>query len=253
MPENPGATYVVDGAVATITFSRPEVSNSINLPTALALSAAVDAAGADDDVHVIVLRGDGPRFCAGGDASWFAAAEDSHAALLELAGVLDGALQRLALLPKPVVAAVQGAAAGAGLGVVLAADLVISTRSARFLTAYANIALTPDCGVSWLLPRTVGVHRALELTLAGRVLSADEAQEWGLVATVVDDDALDSAVHELVSRLAQASPFALGNAKRLIRSSLTVSRETSGDDEARTIARASLTREAKAATARFVK
>jgi 2-(1,2-epoxy-1,2-dihydrophenyl)acetyl-CoA isomerase len=158
MPENPGATYVVDGAVATITFSRPEVSNSINLPTALALSAAVDAAGADDDVHVIVLRGDGPRFCAGGDASWFAAAEDSHAALLELAGVLDGALQRLALLPKPVVAAVQGAAAGAGLGVVLAADLVISTRSARFLTAYANIALTPDCGVSapWNSPSPDG-------------------------------------------------------------------------------------------------
>lgn len=253
MPESSGVIYSIKDAVATITFSRPEVSNSIDLPTAVSFAAAVDTAGADDEVRAIVLRGEGLRFCAGGDASWFASAEDSHAALLELAGVLDGALQKLTQLPKPVVAAVQGAAAGAGLGVVLAADLVISTRSARYLTAYAGIALTPDCGVSWLLPRTVGLHRALELTLAGRVLSADEAQEWGLVTTVVEDHSLDDAVHDLVSRLAEGSPFALGNAKRLIRSSLTVSRETSGDDEAKTIALASLTSEAKAAVARFTK
>ncbi|MGW0949489.1 enoyl-CoA hydratase/isomerase family protein [Streptomyces sp. NPDC002623] len=253
MSELSGVRFEVEAAVGTITLARPEVSNSVDLDTATAFGAAVDRAAADDAVRVVVLRGDGPRFCAGGDAAWISSAGDTHAALLELAGVFDGALQRLGRIPKPVVAAVQGAAAGAGLGVVLAADLVVSTRTARYLTAYAGIGLTPDCGVSWLLPRAVGQQRALELALTGRILSAEEAQAWGIVTTVVDDDGLDDAMAELTARLTAASPFALGQARRLIRSSFDQSRVDSGQDESESIAAASLTDEARASISKFVK
>ncbi|MEU2597300.1 enoyl-CoA hydratase-related protein [Streptomyces hirsutus] len=248
-----GVRCTVEDGVATITLARPEVSNSIDLATARSFGAAVDAVGADDAARVILLTGDGPRFCAGGDVAWVAGAADPASALLELANELDGVLHRLSALPKPVVASVQGAAAGAGLGVVLAADVVVSARSTRYLTAYAGVGLTPDCGVSWLLPRAVGQQRALELALTGRVLSADEAQDWGLVTTVVEDDELATATAQVAAKLADASPYALGQTRRLIRSSYAVSRANSGADESRTVSVAVGTAEAQAAIARFVK
>ncbi|MBD9736190.1 enoyl-CoA hydratase/isomerase family protein [Streptomyces sp. H28] len=248
-----GVRYGVEDGVATITLTRPEASNSIDLATARSLRAAVDAAGADDSAGVILLAGEGPRFCAGGDVAWVMGQPEPSAALLDLASELDGALQRLDALPKPVVASVRGAAAGAGLGVVLAADVVVSAATTRYLTAYAGVGLTPDCGVSWLLPRAVGRQRALELALTGRVLSAEEAREWGLVTTVVEDDALDRATAEVTAKLAAASPFALGQTRRLIRSSYAVSRAESGADESRTVSAAARTEPARAAMARFRK
>ncbi|MER6152911.1 enoyl-CoA hydratase/isomerase family protein [Streptomyces hirsutus] len=248
-----GVRYTIEDGVATIMLARPEVSNSIDLATARSFGAVVEAAGADDAVRVILLTGDGPRFCAGGDVAWVASAADPASALLELANELDSALQSLGALPKPVVASVQGAAAGAGLGVVLAADVVVSARSTRYLTAYANVGLTPDCGVSWLLPRAVGQQRALELALTGRVLSADEARDWGLVTTVVEDDELATATAQLATKLAAGAPYALGQARRLIRSSYAVSRANSGADESRTVSAAAETTEAQAAIAQFVK
>ncbi|NEC26368.1 enoyl-CoA hydratase/isomerase family protein [Streptomyces sp. SID8111] len=248
-----GLRYDVEDGVATITLTRPEASNSIDLATARSLRAAVDAAGADDAARVILLAGEGPRFCAGGDVAWVTGEPDPAAALLDLASELDGALQRLDALPKPVVASVRGAAAGAGLGVVLAADVVVSAATTRYLTAYAGVGLTPDCGVSWLLPRAVGRQRALELALTGRVLSAEEAREWGLVTTVVEDDALEDATAEVTAKLAAASPFALGQTRRLIRSSYAVSRAESGADESRTVSAAARTEPARAAMARFRK
>jgi 2-(1,2-epoxy-1,2-dihydrophenyl)acetyl-CoA isomerase len=128
---------------------------------------------------------------------------------------------------------------------------VVSGRGTKFLTAYAGVGLTPDCGLSWLLPRAVGQQRALELALTGRVLTAEEARDWGLVTTVVDDAELEEQATVLAVRLATAPPFALGQARRLIRSSWTVSRAESGADEARTIARAVTTPEAQALVARF--
>jgi 2-(1,2-epoxy-1,2-dihydrophenyl)acetyl-CoA isomerase len=182
-----------------------------------------------------------------------AAAEDPAAYLHELADTLDRALQRLDALEKPVVAAVQGAAAGAGLAVVLSADVVVSARGTKYLTAYAGVGLTPDCGLSWLLPRAVGQQRALELALTGRVLSADEARDWGLVTSVVEDDELASQAQALAERLAVAPPFALGQARRLIRSSWAATRAETGADEARTIARAVVTPEARELVAAFTR
>lgn len=243
--------YACADGIARITLSRPEVSNSVDLPTAGALGEAVDAAAADDSVRVVLVTGEGPRFCAGGDVASMAAAEDPPAYLLELADALDRPLQRLAAMPKPVVAAVQGAAAGAGLAVVLSADVVLSGRSTKYLTAYAGVGLTPDCGLSWLLPRAVGQQRALELALTGRVLTAEEARDWGLVTTVVDDESLAAEADALAGRLAAAPPYALGQAKRLMRESWNVSRADAGADETRTIAAAVRTPEAQALVAKF--
>lgn len=243
--------YTVADGVARIALARPEVSNSVDLPTAQAFGAAVDKAAVDPDVRVILITGDGPRFCAGGDVASMAAAEDQSRYLRELADALDQVLQSVDSIAVPVVAAVQGAAAGAGLAVVLSADVVVSARSTKYLTAYAGVGLTPDCGLSWLLPRAVGQQRALELALTGRVLTAEEAQQWGLVTTVVDDEALEEQATALAAKLAGAPPYALGQARRLIRSSWTATRAEAGADEARTIATAVTTPEAQALVARF--
>ncbi len=243
--------YSVADGVARITLARPEVSNAVDLPTAKAFGAAVDQAAVDPDVRVILISGDGPRFCAGGDVASMAAADDQSAYLRELADALDRVLQSVDAIAVPVIAAVQGAAAGAGLAVALSADVVLSARGTKFLTAYADIGLTPDCGLSWLLPRAVGQQRALELALTGRVLSAEEAQQWGLVTTVVEDAELEEQATALAARLAGMPPYALGQARRLIRSSWSSTRAEAGADEARTIATAVTTPEAQALVARF--
>ena len=234
-------------------MARPDVSNALDLPTSQSFAEAVQLAGADDDVRVVLLTGDGQRFCAGGDVASMAAASDRPAYLQELADTLDGSLQRLCELEKPVVAAVQGAAAGAGLAVMLAADIVIGASTSKYLTAYAGVGLTPDCGLSWQLPRAVGQQRALEMALTGRVLSAEEARDWGLVTTVVADDQLGAQAVSVAQKLAAASPFALGQARRLIRSAWTLSRAESGAEEAQTISRAVATVEAQALIERFVR
>jgi 2-(1,2-epoxy-1,2-dihydrophenyl)acetyl-CoA isomerase len=223
--------------VGIITLTRPEAANTIDLPTALAFRDAVSAAAADD-VRAILLVGSGPRFCAGGDVRSFRAADDPSTYLKDLATLMEAELRRLSEVTKPVVAGVHGAVAGAGLALMLNADLVVAGRSTRFLTAYAAVGLTPDCGVSYLLPRAVGMQRALDLALTGRVLSADEALEWGLVGEVVDDDAVRERAGELAVSLARGPAWALGQTRRLIRASAEDSRQGSADDEAATIAAA---------------
>lgn len=252
MNDYTGIRYAVADGVARITLARPEVSNSVDLPTARSIAAAVQAAGADDSVGVVLVDADGPRFCAGGDVASMAASDDQATYLLDLANAFDGALQQLAALEKPVVAAVQGAAAGAGLATVLACDVVVAARGTKFLTAYAGIGLTPDCGLSYLLPRAVGQQRALELALTGRVLSADEALAWGLVTEVVEPDEVLARAEAVAARLAKGPVFALGQAKRLIRTSWAQSRAESGADEAVTISRAVDTAESQALIKAFV-
>lgn len=242
---------VADG-VGHIELTRPEASNSFDLPTARELNAAIGAVERDESVGVVLLTGAGPRFCAGGDVASFVSQGDRSAHLKELADVLDGALQRLSVLPKPVVAGVQGAVAGAGIGVMLSADLIVAERATKFVTAYVGIGLNPDCGVSWLLPRAVGQPRALELLLNGRVLDGDEALDWGLVTQVVDEDAAGTAL-ELARRLAQGPVGALGQSRRLARESWAVDRATSGADEAATIAHRVTTPEAEALIGAFLR
>jgi 2-(1,2-epoxy-1,2-dihydrophenyl)acetyl-CoA isomerase len=224
---------IVDG-IGRVVLSRPEQSNSIDLPAAQELSAAVAAVSADE-VRAISLTAEGKRFCAGGDVSSFLASDDPSAYLHELATVLEGALRALADVPKPVVVGVRGAVAGAGLAVMLSADVIVASARTKFVFAYPGIGLTPDCGVSYLLPRAIGQQRALDFALTGRVLSADEALAWGLVSSVVDDDALESTVEQMARTWADTAPVALGQARRLLRSSWDTAGPAQGADESATI------------------
>jgi 2-(1,2-epoxy-1,2-dihydrophenyl)acetyl-CoA isomerase len=250
MTDARGVRFDVDGAIGRITLDRPEASNSFDLSAARAFGTAVSAADVDG-VRAVLLTGAGKRFCAGGDVASFLGSDDPSGYLWQLATELEAGLRRLSELPKPVVAGVQGAVAGAGLAFVLNSDVVVAGRSTKFVMAYSGIALTPDCGVSYLLPRVVGQQRALELALTGRVLTAEEARTWGLVAEVVDDDAVQTRAAELATTLAEGPTGALAAAKRLIRSSWAVSRQENAEDEAATIARAVTTDDAQLRIDRF--
>ena len=249
MTENVG--LVISDGIAHLTLDRPEAANSFDLPTAKAFAEAVDRISASTAVRAVLLSGAGKRFCAGGDVASFHAADDPQAYLRELADVLDGAMQRFSALPVATVVAVQGAAAGAGMSVMLGADLIVANRSTKFVTAYAGIGLTPDIGLSWLLPRAVGQVRALDLLLNGRVLDDPTALEWGLVTEVVDDDPLPRA-REIAEKLAGGAAEALGEARRLVRAGWSVSRSEAGEEESRTITERVGTAEAQGLIRAFV-
>ncbi|WP_067794647.1 enoyl-CoA hydratase/isomerase family protein [Actinomadura formosensis] len=236
--------YRVVDKIAYIRLNRPETANALDLDLALALCAAAQAAGGDESVHLVTLTAAGGRFCAGGDLAAMAADGDTGKYVYKLATAVDTFTKMLWEMPKPVLASVQGVAAGAGLALVLAADLVVASRDARFLAAYGAVNLTPDCGLSYLLPRSVGEHRALEMTLLDRVLTADEAGEWGIVTMVCDNAELAATTDALARRLLARSSFALGNTKRLIRQGWEQTRVDSGWAETASIARAAATPEA---------
>lgn len=244
--------YVYEAGVAHITLARPDRANAVDLPTAYAFAAAVDRA-ADPEVRAVLVRGEGRRFCAGGDVTAMAAAPDRAAYLEELASTLDLALQRLAALDKPVVAAVQGAVAGAGLALMLSCDVIVSAASTKFLLAYADVGLTPDCGVSYLLPRAIGQQRALGLALTGRTLTAAEASDWGLINEVVEDTALGDHARGLAEQLAAGPTFALGRTRQLIRTCWDTSREQRGREEAQVIAEAVTTEDAATVIESFLR
>ncbi|WP_109507917.1 enoyl-CoA hydratase/isomerase family protein [Nocardioides speluncae] len=248
-----GLEYAVDGGVAHLTMNRADVANAVDLPTAREWGAAVEHAAQDPAVRVVLISGDGARFCAGGDLGSMLGEPDPPAYVKELADTLDAAFQQLVAMEKPVVAAVHGAAAGAGLSLVLSADLVVAARSTKFLAAYGAAGLTPDCGMSYLLPRAVGQQRALEVLLTGRVLTADVAREWGLVTEVVEDGEHLTRATEIATRLAAGPTFALGQAKRLSRAAWTTTRAESGADESDTISKAVSTQEAQQLMSKFAK
>lgn len=228
-------TYRVANGLAHVELNRPDVANAFDLASSHALGEAVDAAAGDTAVRAVLLTGAGHRFCAGGDVRSFAAARDQEAYVLELANHLDGVLQSLAAMPKPVVCAVQGAVAGAGVGVMLSCDLIVAQTGTKFAFAYPSIGLTPDCGVSYLLPRAVGSHRALSFALSGIPISSETALDWGLV-TEVSEDATARA-GELSARLASGPSAASGATRRLLRRSWELNRADMGEEEARTISR----------------
>ncbi len=196
----------ISGGVGRLTLDRPDNANAIDLATARALAESAGTLARDRSVRSVLLRGAGDRFCGGGDVKSFADAGDGlDGRLREIVTQLHVAMEALASLDAPVVAAVQGSAAGAGFALALAADLVLAAESARFVLAYTGIGLTPDGGTTWYLERTVGRRRALELVLTNRALSAAEALDWGLVTRVVPDEELKAAAEELVARARERS------------------------------------------------
>jgi 2-(1,2-epoxy-1,2-dihydrophenyl)acetyl-CoA isomerase len=203
--------------IAHLTMARPEAANTMNLQFGREFLAAAFAIQAAPDVRAVLLTGEGKNFCFGGDLKGMVdSGNDVTAYLSELTTNLHAGMAQLARLDAPVIAAVNGAAAGAGLGLVLAADLAIAARSAKFAPAYTGVGLTPDAGCTFLLPRAVGYKRAMELLLTNRVLDAQQALDWGIVNQVVEDDRLAASAAALAERLAQGPTGAYGAVKRLL-------------------------------------
>ena len=212
------------GAVATLTLNRPEALNTLDFALMDALvDAAADVAG-DDALRVVVIRGAGKHFMAGGDLRTFAGElakppEQRNADFSRMIGRLHSAIEHFHRMPHPVVGQVHGAVAGFGLSLMNACDLVVAADDAYFASAYGKIALTPDGGGSWSLPRIVGMRQAMEILLLGERFDARRALELGLVNRVVPAAELENAVGAIVQSLANGPVMAIRNAKRLLRES----------------------------------
>jgi 2-(1,2-epoxy-1,2-dihydrophenyl)acetyl-CoA isomerase len=202
------------GAVATITLDRPDRLNALDLELATELEAALR--GPAGGAEVILLEASGRAFCAGGDIQAMVDSGTPSAYLRELTGRVHAALVTIAEHPAVVVARVHGAVAGGGLGLVLATDIAVGSTSATFTAAYGAVGLTPDCGISYLLPAAVGARRARDFLLAGRSIPAETAQDWGLLADVVAPDGLDARVEALVEAVRRSGRAAAGATKRLL-------------------------------------
>ena len=207
--------YETAGAVATITLTRPSLDAAGKEEL---VQACTDAAN-DDSVRCVVVTGTGRIFCAGQDLAEHhtALADGAATAFATIADHYNPVVTALATMRKPVIAAINGACAGAGLGIALACDIRVASVGARFTTAFCTIGLTPDSGLSASLSRALGVARASELVLLSEAFSADDALAWGLVGRVVAADVLDAEVQALATRLAAGPTLAYGVAKRAIR------------------------------------
>ncbi|AOZ04455.1 enoyl-CoA hydratase-related protein [Cupriavidus malaysiensis] len=218
---SPVLYHVADG-VATITLNRPDVLNALNADLMRALREAVEQAAADEAVRAVLLTGNGRGFCAGADLADRAAGSggalaDSGTLLRERYHPIILALRGMA---KPVVSAVNGVAAGAGMSLALAADVVLAARGASFLQAFSKIGLVPDAGSTYFLPRYAGEMRARALAILADKISADEAHRIGLVWQVHEDAALHEEAGKLARRLAQSPTFAYGLIKQALNESL---------------------------------
>lgn len=234
-----------EGAVAVLTLNRPGAGNTIDPSIVDALDEAVTSVAADDAVRCVVLTGAGKLFCGGGDIGAMAAAGDTSAYLRDLADGLHRSVLALMTMGKPLVVLVNGPAAGAGLSLAILGDVTLAARSVHFTAAYGSVGLTPDGGMSWLLPRLVGLRRAQEIVLENRRLSADEAAAIGLVTRVVDDAALVDEGLALAQALARGPTAALGMARALLHEGFGASLAEHLAREARTISAAAATLDAR--------
>ena len=203
--------------IARITLNRPDRLNSFTRAMHAELRQAIDEAA---DSRVIILTGAGRGFCAGQDLNDRAVAPGET---VDLGDTVEESwnplIRRLATMAQPVIARVNGVAAGAGANIALACDIVVAAQSAKFIQSFSALGLIPDSGGSWHLPRLVGQARALGLALTGEPLPADKAAEWGLIWKAVDDDSLDSEVDAIAARLAVLPPLGLAAIKQIIRTS----------------------------------
>lgn len=209
-----------DGPIATLTLNRPKSLNALDIPMAEALESAVLALQQKPDLRVIVLKGAGRGFMAGGDLGVIQRGFTEGAAPVDAIMLpLHRTLARLAEMPQPVIASLHGPVAGAGMSVALAADLAIAADDAKFTLAYARIGATIDGSGSWHLPRLIGLRKALEIALLADTIDAAEALRLNLVNQVVPAADLVAATVALATRLAAAPTQALGRIKRLLRES----------------------------------
>ncbi len=206
-----------EGGIARLTLNRPDRLNSF---TAEMHEEVADALSQLDGARVLVLTGAGRGFCAGQDLNDRAVAPGEAVDLgYSVENYYNPLIRRLTGLPFPVIARVNGVAAGAGANIALACDIVIAAKSAKFIQSFANIGLIPDSGGTWILPRLVGQARALGLALTAEPLPAEKAEEWGLIWKAVEDEQLDAEVDALATRFASAPTRGLAAIKQMIRQS----------------------------------
>lgn len=235
--------YEKSGGVVLLTLNRPDSFNSIDVPMAKDLHTAIAAIDADRGVRAVVLTGAGRAFCGGGDVVGFQkrVGGDIAAHIKEITHYLHGAISRMTRLRAPVVGAINGFAAGGGLGLALAPDLAIAGKSAKFKMAYTGIGASPDASSSFFLPRLVGMRRAFDLTLMNRTLTADEAESWGLVNRVVEDGRLMEEAMKVAQELAEGPTQSYAKVKRLFYCSFDNGLEKQLEDETQGIAASSET------------
>lgn len=235
--------------VATLTLARPDTLNALNAEMVDELRAAVGEV-AGSDARSLLITGEGRGFSSGADLqSGGGLPEDAGEALEKHFNPL---IEALFDLPIPVVAAVNGPAAGAGCSIALTADIVVAARSAYFLQAFVNIGLIPDSGATWLLPRLAGRARAMEMMMLGERVSAEQALSWGLISRVVDDEHLESESLLLATRLAAGPTVALGLIRKLARAAQDVSLNEALTGERHAQREAGRTEDFKSAVAAFL-
>ncbi|HEX7852243.1 MAG TPA: enoyl-CoA hydratase-related protein [Sphingobium sp.] len=241
-----------DGTIAMITLNRPEAGNTVNLPLAQALLDAAVHCDEDASLRCVVLTGTGKLFCGGGDLSAFGDAGDIPAFLDALATTLHKAISRLLRMRKPLLVLVNGPAAGAGLSLSLLGDIVIASESAHFMAAYGSVGLSPDGGMSWLLPRLVGMRRAQGIIISNRRVSAEEAAAIGLVTRTLPDADLAEEGRRQAHILAAAPTSGIAAARALLLESFNSSLEAQLDREVRAIVAAGATQDCREGVAAFV-
>ena len=245
--------FEVVGNVARITLNRPDAANSVNMQMARDLMAAAIQCDEDPDIRAVLLTGAGEMFSAGGDLKFMAGFGDGFpAGVKEMTMYLHAATSRFSRMDPPLVIAVNGTAAGAGMSLAASGDLVLAAESAKFTMAYTAAGLSPDGSSSYFLPRLIGLRRTQELMLTNRRLDAQEALSWGLVNRVVADADLAEEAATLATRLAQGPTRAYGAVKTLLAETFTTSLETQMEREARKIAEMARTADAKEGIAAFV-
>ncbi len=214
--------YEVVDAIATITLNRPETRNAITAEVHRELTDAVARVLEDMDVKAVILTGSGGSFCAGGDIKAMQTSNPSFAEDKLRFDRVHELLYRLIEMPKPVIAAVDGPAFGAGCNLALTADFILATPKTKFCQVFGRMGLVPDFGGLFLLPRIVGLQRAKELMFSARILGADEAKDLGIVYQIVSQDSLQSDAMALARRFCSASTVAIGMAKRALNRSFNV-------------------------------
>lgn len=242
---------LADG-VARIVLHRPDAANGLDPALARELAAAAERCDDDPSVKAVVLTATGPFFCAGGDLKAMAKAPDAARFVKGLADDLHRAQATFARMAAPLVVAVNGIAAGAGVPLAVGGDLVVAAESATFTMAYTRAGLSPDGGSTWLLPRLVGLRRAQELILTNRTLTAAEALDWGLVTRVVPAEALDAEATALATALAAGSLGAHAAVKSLLLTADRTGPEEHREVEGRTIAARAASADGQEGIAAFV-
>jgi 2-(1,2-epoxy-1,2-dihydrophenyl)acetyl-CoA isomerase len=225
--------YDKDNGVANIALNRPEKLNAFDTTMHDDLYSALGETAEDEDVRCIVLRGEGRGFSAGADLAHVVREAEGDPDLGEyLRTTYSRLVMRMVGIEKPIVAALHGPVYGAGVGLALACDLRVAAQGAKFSVAFIKIGLMPDAGVTFLLPRVVGLGRAMELSMLGDALDAEEAHRIGLVNKVVSDDSLSEEIRNLASRLAAMPTSALGRMKHALYASFERDLETALEAEA---------------------